>query len=55
MPEVLGIADKILVMHKDTIVAEVVREDASQDELLRYAMGLSHRMAYAEGRLSKGV
>lgn len=42
MPEVLGIADKILVMHKDTIVAEVAREEASQDELLRYAMGLSH-------------
>jgi ABC-type sugar transport system ATPase subunit len=42
MPEVLGIADKILVMRKDTIVAEVAREEASQDELLRYAMGLSH-------------
>jgi hypothetical protein len=43
------------VMHKDTIVAEVAREEASQDGLLRYAMGLSLRTAYGEGRLSKGV
>jgi ABC-type sugar transport system ATPase subunit len=50
MPEVLGIADRILVMHKDTIVAEMAREEASQDKLLRSAMGMGHGAGGGEER-----
>ncbi len=39
MPEVLGIADKILVMHEGRISGEFERGSASQDELMRCAIG----------------
>ncbi len=40
MPEVLGIADKILVMHDGTITGEFQRGDVEQDELMRCAVGV---------------
>lgn len=40
MPEVLGIADKILVMHDGTVTGEFQRGDVEQDELMRCAVGV---------------
>ena len=40
MPEVLSIADRIYVMRENRVVAEVPRAEASQELLLRYALGV---------------
>ena len=54
MPEVLGIADKILVMHKDTIVAEVAREEASQDETAPLRDGAAPLNGASDGLIYRG-
>ena len=42
MPEVLGMGDRILVMHEGRIRAEFSRADATQEKLLAAAIGKSH-------------
>ena len=39
LPEILGISDRILVMHEGQVVAEFQRGEASQDEIMLYAAG----------------
>lgn len=39
LPEILGMSDRILVMYGGRIVAELAREDASEELLLSYASG----------------
>ena len=38
MPEVMGIADRIIVMREGRITGEVARADATEEVLLNYAM-----------------
>jgi len=40
LPEVLGMCDRILVMHKGRITRELSRDGATQEEILRYSAGL---------------
>jgi ribose transport system ATP-binding protein len=40
MPELLGISDRILVMHNNTIEGELSREEATQESILKLAVGL---------------
>jgi len=39
MPEIMGIADRILVMHEGTIYGELAKENFSEENILRYAIG----------------
>lgn len=39
MPEVIGMSDRILVMHEGKIVGVVLRKDASQEKILSLALG----------------
>ncbi|CAZ98396.1 Ribose ABC importer, ATPase component [Zobellia galactanivorans] len=39
MPEIMGIADRILVMYKGTIYGELPKEKFSEENILRYAIG----------------
>jgi ribose transport system ATP-binding protein len=39
MPELLGMSDRILVMHQGRITAEFMRNDATQEKVLAAAMG----------------
>jgi ribose transport system ATP-binding protein len=39
MPEILGMSDRILVMHDGTISGELLRTEATEERILRYAMG----------------
>ena len=39
MPEILGMSDRIIVVHEGKLVAEVSREEATQESLLHYAFG----------------
>ena len=39
MPEVLGMSDRILVMHEGRISAEFMRDQATQEQLLAAAIG----------------
>jgi len=39
MPEIMGIADRILVMHKGSIYGELRKEQFSEENILRYAIG----------------
>ena len=40
LPEVLGMCDRILVMHEGRIVQELSREEATQEEILYYSAGM---------------
>jgi ribose transport system ATP-binding protein len=39
MPELLGMSDRILVMHEGSITAELSRQEATQEKILAAAMG----------------
>jgi ribose transport system ATP-binding protein len=39
MPEIMGIVDRILVMHEGTIYGELPKEKFSEENILRYAIG----------------
>lgn len=39
MPEIMGIADRILVMHEGTIYGKLPKEKFSEENILRYAIG----------------
>lgn len=41
LPEILGMSDRILVMHKGRINGELDREKATQEKILYYAAGLN--------------
>ncbi len=38
LPEVIGVSDRILVLKDGKITADIKREDATEEEILRYAM-----------------
>jgi ribose transport system ATP-binding protein len=39
LPEILGLSDRILVLHQGRLVADIAREEADQETILRYATG----------------
>ena len=39
LPEILGMSDRILVMHNGEITAEMPIEEATQEKILYYATG----------------
>ncbi|AEI40567.1 sugar ABC transporter ATP-binding protein [Paenibacillus mucilaginosus] len=41
LPEILGVSDRILVMHEGRIAAELSREEATQEKIMYYATGES--------------
>ncbi|MCG0276300.1 MAG: sugar ABC transporter ATP-binding protein [Thermosediminibacteraceae bacterium] len=41
LPEILGMSDRILVMHEGRITGELYRKDANQENIMRYAMGIT--------------
>lgn len=47
LPEVLGVSDRILVMHEGRIVAEFSREEATQDKIMLAATGMTGRKEHA--------
>jgi len=42
MAELLGMSDRILVMHEGRIAAELARAEATQEKILAAAMGADH-------------
>ena len=50
MPEMLGMADRIIVMHEGHIMKEMSREQANQEIIMKYASGYSDKeeLRYAE-------
>jgi ABC-type sugar transport system ATPase subunit len=39
LPEVLGMSDRIMIMRQGTIVKELSRAEASEEEIMKYAVG----------------
>ena len=39
MPEIMGISDRILVMHEGTFFGELSKEEFSEENILRYSIG----------------
>jgi ribose transport system ATP-binding protein len=39
MPEIMGISDRILVMHEGTFYGELTKEEFSEENILRYSIG----------------
>ena len=42
MTEILGICDRILIMHEGEISGELIREEASQEAIMKYAVGIKN-------------
>ena len=40
MPEILGMSDRIVVMHEGTVTGMLTREEASQERILEFASGI---------------
>jgi rhamnose transport system ATP-binding protein len=40
LPEVLGMADRVLVLHEGRITAELSRAEATEDSVMRAATGV---------------
>ncbi len=40
IPEILGMSDRILVMHDGAIKGQLSREEATQEKIMRYAVGM---------------
>ncbi|MCP4165811.1 MAG: sugar ABC transporter ATP-binding protein [Chloroflexi bacterium] len=47
LPEVLGVSDRILVMHEGQITAEFSRDEATQDNIMRAATAAAERKNHA--------
>jgi rhamnose transport system ATP-binding protein len=45
LPEVLGMADRVLVLHEGQLTAEFSRAEANEDDIMRAASGLPKRSA----------
>ena len=45
LPEVLGVSDRILVLHKGRLTGEFARADATEDKIIRAATGQVARAA----------
>ena len=54
LPELLGMSDRILVMHRGRIRAELDAADATEERVLSAALGLSSASADAAGREAEG-
>ena len=39
MPEILGMSDRIVVMHEGHVKGELLRQDASQESIMQMALG----------------
>ena len=39
LPEIIGMSDRVYVMHEGRIVKEVTKENMNQDFIMRYAIG----------------
>jgi ribose transport system ATP-binding protein len=39
LPEILGMSDRVLVMHEGVATGEIAREDASQEAIMTLATG----------------
>lgn len=42
MPEIIGICDRILVMHEGKISGELSRKEASQEAIMKYSVGITN-------------
>lgn len=47
LPEILGMSDRIIVMHEGRITGELAREEANESRVMHYATGQSHEEACA--------
>ena len=45
MPEILGMADRIVVMCEGKVTGELQREEAEQESILKFAMARSSKAA----------
>jgi rhamnose transport system ATP-binding protein len=45
LPEVLGMADRVLVMHEGRITGEISRADANEERIMRAATGRTEAAA----------
>jgi ribose transport system ATP-binding protein len=52
-PEVLGVSDRILVMHEGRVTGEFTREQANQDDIMRAATGTTANAA--NGTVASGA
>ena len=47
LPEVMGVSDRIIIMREGGIVAEVTRQDATEEKILQFALPVQNREEYS--------
>ena len=48
MPEVMGISDRIIVMCDGRVTGEIMAEDATQDQILKFATQFESKIGAAD-------
>ncbi|MBP1744223.1 MAG: rbsA [Firmicutes bacterium] len=43
MPEIVGISDRVIVMHEGIVTGELNREDANQENIMKFAVGIENK------------
>jgi len=43
MPEIVGISDRVIVMHEGIVTGELEREDANQENIMKFAVGIDKK------------
>ncbi|MFP6891420.1 MAG: ATP-binding cassette domain-containing protein [Nitrospinota bacterium] len=54
LPEILGMSDRVLVMREGRLTADIPREEATQENILRYAMVAQENSAPASASAATG-
>lgn len=47
LPEVMGVSDRIIIMREGELVAELSREEATEEKILQHALPVHHREEYS--------
>lgn len=48
LPELIGMCDRILIMHKGRITSELSRQDFSEERIMAHAAGIEYKFAYED-------
>jgi ribose transport system ATP-binding protein len=43
MPEIMGISDRVIVMHEGIVTGELAREEANQENIMKLAVGIENK------------
>ena len=55
MPEVMGVADRIIVMCDGRITGEVMAKETTQNDILKYATSFENKLGFSKPEQQGGI